>query len=119
MLDTTYEAGRDWMMDCDSSFEANGETPTRLEVLVGVRRCYDGGWPEFLAASDLRDPELELTIARRLAMEHEDTWGDRVTECYTHAELAKDIAESDSLRDWIEEQEIVHDVHDDVRCTEW
>jgi hypothetical protein len=46
----------------------------------------------------------EKTIAkvRKLAESNYDSWGQYVVECYTDKELVKDLADFNTLEEWIE-----------------
>jgi hypothetical protein len=56
---------------------------------------------------------------KKLAMENYETWGQWVIECMTDEEIAEDIAEHESFKEWVEIRIIVGEHHQEIMDTAW
>jgi hypothetical protein len=63
-------------------------------------------------------PEV-LAEAKKLASENYSTWGQWVVECFSDAELREDLAEFDTLDDWVEIRVAVGEHHAEIENTAW
>jgi len=61
-------------------------------------------WFDFVIWSvyDMVADEKMVADARRLAETNYESWGQFVVECYTDKELVKDLADFNTLEEWVE-----------------
>ena len=56
----------------------------------------------------------KLERAKTLATENYGTWGQWIVECYDDADLMEELADYDTLEDWVEIRERIADAHEET-----
>ena len=60
-----------------------------------------------------------IAKAKKLAMDNYTEWGQWVVECMDDAALAEDLADFDTLDEWVEIRKRVADAHGEIENTAW
>ena len=60
----------------------------------------------------------DIGEAKILAEENYHTWGQYIVECYTGEELAEQLAEFDTLEEWVEIRQRVAEIYEERMSTQ-
>lgn len=95
-----------------------GTGMTREEVLK-VIEVTPVGPPEKLVRHHWKAWAKLVTEARTLALDNYETWGNWVIECYTAADLLKELRAECTVKRWVKHRIRFHDHAEEIGNTAW